>query len=1005
MAQLRFGSAGVTAREIDLSAPVKQAPTGVPAGVIGTATRGPAFVPITVGLLDDFYAKFGATDGKKFGPLAVVEWLRNAGSVTYIRVMGIGDGRKRVTDGNVAGSVNSAGFVVGEKLARESDGTLFRNDYANLGGPLGRTFLLGCLMSESAGSTIFSSAGLHDFGQDVAALPIIRGVLMTPSGVIARLSSSYTANSVAPGATDVADDSTAKGALTGSVVLLDGGNAKQEFVVLLNGHKGTDPLYPNVLTASFDMTAPNYFPNVFNTDPFDIQQAGHYLYAHYDVHPSTAEVTGSGNIITGSVTGSYITGTEELAFLTTSSLGRNVGSSTVPNYENFEDRFGYATTPWITSQRFGGTRYNLFRLHALDAGKDVSNLYKFSIENLVNSTDPNNKYGSFDLIVREFTDRDTDQRPVEAWRGLTLDPNSDRYIAKIIGDAYGFYDFDRTESEQKLVVEGQYENQSNIIRVEVSTNIENFVVDATALPVGVRGAAHLISSGSAPLTAGDEYTWVKNAVTPPVPFRPNITQGSGAKQTVQTQYYWGYQFEHVTSLATPNGSTLRNKSMQSHVKFFPNFMTNAINFVVSDNNGAVDTTENGIVDVDRFNIGLFTLENLQVVTSSVGTADPNAWEQATYVRNGNIGVDDSAKTRRLETKDFTQSNRRFLKFNFFMQGGFDGTNSFDRDEVALNNNAIRADVDDENRGQNLGPNVRAFTKAIDIMSNVVATDVQLLAVPGVRTPLVTNYALERTEARFDAMYLMDIEEIDTQGNLIRSGSQPISVQLTVNDFASRALDNSFGTAYFPDVLMTDPNTETNLFVPPSVHVLGAMALNDAIGHPWFAPAGFTRGALVTALEAKVQLKKENMDALYDVNINPLTAFPGNATSGTNPRGGVIIWGQRTLQQAASALDRVNVRRLLIDIRRQVRVIANTIIFEPNRETTLAKFSAAVTPRLQRVQALAGLERFRVVIDSSTTTQADIENNTIRGKIFVQPTKTVEFVSLDFVVSNTLQQVQ
>jgi len=146
-----------------------------------------------------------------------------------------------------------------------------------------------------------------------------------------------------------------------------------------------------------------------------------------------------------------------------------------------------------------------------------------------------------------------------------------------------------------------------------------------------------------------------------------------------------------------------------------------------------------------------------------------------------------------------------------------------------------------------------------------------------------------------------------------------------------------------------------------------------------------------------------MDVLYDVSINPLVAFPGNASGGTNPKGGVLVWGQKTLQASASALDRVNVRRLLIDIRRQVRDIARTITFEPNREATLARFSAAVTPRLQRVQALAGLERFKVVIDASTTTQADVENNTVRGKIFVQPTKSIEFVSLDFVVANNVQQ--
>jgi phage tail sheath protein FI len=183
-----------------------------------------------------------------------------------------------------------------------------------------------------------------------------------------------------------------------------------------------------------------------------------------------------------------------------------------------------------------------------------------------------------------------------------------------------------------------------------------------------------------------------------------------------------------------------------------------------------------------------------------------------------------------------------------------------------------------------------------------------------------------------------------------------------------------------------------------------MSLNDAVGHPWFAPAGFTRGALPTqALEARVKLKDEDLDALYNERINPLIAFVGAPKSGTNPASGIVIWGQKTLQIAASALDRVNVRRLLIEIRRQVREIANTILFEQNREATLARFSAAVTPRLQRIQALAGLERFRVIIDSSTTTQTDIENNTVRGKIFVQPTKSIEFVSLDFVVANNIQQ--
>jgi phage tail sheath protein FI len=185
--------------------------------------------------------------------------------------------------------------------------------------------------------------------------------------------------------------------------------------------------------------------------------------------------------------------------------------------------------------------------------------------------------------------------------------------------------------------------------------------------------------------------------------------------------------------------------------------------------------------------------------------------------------------------------------------------------------------------------------------------------------------------------------------------------------------------------------------------MGALALNDAVGYPWFAPAGFTRGALPTVQEAAVKLSKDNMDQLYDAAINPLVAFPGSSTSGVNPKGGVVVWGQKTLQAAASALDRVNVRRLLIEIRRQVRDVARTFLFEPNRAATLARFSSAVSPKLQRIQQLAGLNDFRVIIDTTTTTQQDVENNTIRGKIFDQPTKTIEFVSLDFVVANNVAQ--
>jgi len=177
-------------------------------------------------------------------------------------------------------------------------------------------------------------------------------------------------------------------------------------------------------------------------------------------------------------------------------------------------------------------------------------------------------------------------------------------------------------------------------------------------------------------------------------------------------------------------------------------------------------------------------------------------------------------------------------------------------------------------------------------------------------------------------------------------------------------------------------------------VLGAFSLNDAIGFPWYAPAGFSRGAL-NAVRSSLPLKRSNLDDLYDADINPITSFPGT---------GLVVWGQKTLLASQSSLDRVNVRRLLIDIRRSVRNIANTLLFEPNRQETLDRFNALVTPILQSIQERSGVDRYKVVIDTTTTTQADVENNTLRGKIFIQPTRTAEFIALDFVVTNAGAEV-
>ena len=1015
MAEIIFRSAGVSTREIDLSGRSSETgPVGIPAGVIGTADLGPAFVPITVANYREFARKFGNTDGEKFGPLAVSEWLKNAQALTYVRVLGVGDGKKK---NSTSGKVTNAGFTVGEKLP-QSNGLIGANPYAVPNGNLGRTHLLGCYMSESAGSSIFTDAGIigwmtsspatSSIGGRNGCSPILRGMIFAPSGVIPLLS----ASTVAATGTNSQPSNTRpaiagnhgaglQGCITGAV-----NTSNQEFRILLNGHKNTADS-PNVLSCSFDIRSSNYFSDVLNTDPSKIEEKGHFLYASYDIHPALAAVTGVGYIHPGS--GTQIGGAggpilEPIAFLTTGAHGRNAGTAGgTPDYEGFQTRFATAHSPYVISQDFGGSNFNLFRIDALDDGAGVSTKFKISIENIQKSTSDTNKFGSFDLVVRDFYDSDNERVVIEQYRGLSLNPSSDRYIARVIGDQNVFYDFDKNAGSQKIVVEGDHPVQSNLIRVKQSSVLKNGVIPDESLPLGVRGPNHLITSGTQPLhgvrsasIGGNQQVFgyasdlLKHVVEPPVPMRESVKLGLFPNDRAATYLYWGIQTTRKESPAEPNKVGLHDPTIDSFAKYFPVFRDDIRNVSVGNNEGTADSGGT-ILDCDRFNNNLFTLERIKIRTGSDGLADPAQWVSASYARAGGIPISTSEKTRAFKVDDLKKSgNRKFAKFTFILQGGFDGVNIFNEQKSKFLNTAVKREMDDSsNQGGTDGSTVAAYRKAVNIMASKTDVDIKLLAIPGIRHDSVTDFAIDAVEARFDALYIMDVEERDTLNAVVTGSIEKVHVGNTVAAFKNRSLDTSFAAAYFPDTIVTDPTTLTNVQVPPSVSVLGAFALNDAIGFPWYAPAGFSRGAL-SAVRSALPLNRANLDELYDADINPLTSFPGT---------GVVVWGQKTLLQDQSSLDRVNVRRLLINIRRSVRNVANSLLFEPNRQETLDRFNALVSPILQSIQERSGVDRYKVVIDTTTTTQADVENNTLRGKIFLQPTRTAEFVALDFVVTN------
>ena len=216
-----------------------------------------------------------------------------------------------------------------------------------------------------------------------------------------------------------------------------------------------------------------------------------------------------------------------------------------------------------------------------------------------------------------------------------------------------------------------------------------------------------------------------------------------------------------------------------------------------------------------------------------------------------------------------------------------------------------------------------------------------------------------------------------------------TIQGAIDDV--KTLDTNYVATYYPWVKILDENKNKPTWVPPSVILPGVYSNNDRIGQEWFAPAGLNRGGLTDVLEAQTRLTNLERDDLYDNRINPIATFPGQ---------GVVVFGQKTLQGKPSALDRINVRRLLINLRKFIASSSRFLVFEQNTTALRNRFLNIVNPYLEEVQANSGLTAFRLVMDDSNNTPDVVDRNQLVGQIFIQPTRTAEFIVLDFVVQPT-----
>jgi len=275
-----------------------------------------------------------------------------------------------------------------------------------------------------------------------------------------------------------------------------------------------------------------------------------------------------------------------------------------------------------------------------------------------------------------------------------------------------------------------------------------------------------------------------------------------------------------------------------------------------------------------------------------------------------------------------------------------------------------------------------YITALNLLSNADEYDFNLLLLPGVirklsnHTSVITK-AIDVCEKRGDAFVIID--SVENGVNIANITAE------------AKNMDSNYAATYWPWVQVSDKQLGKHKWVPPSVVMAGIYAFNDKVAAPWFAPAGMNRGGLETVVQAERKLTHANRDELYDAGVNPIATFPGQ---------GVTVWGQKTLQKKNSALDRVNVRRLLIKVKKFIAASSRFLVFEQNNMATRTRFLNITTPYLSQVQAQSGLNAFRVVMDESNNPPDVIDRNIIYGQIFLQPTRTAEFIVLDFTVQPT-----
>lgn len=701
--------------------------------------------------------------------------------------------------------------------------------------------------------------------------------LLHPSQVVSETNAFYN------GTTPLFEASTLASNISGSFVLGISGSYTVNSSDFPNAKGNASAVY----SASLSPSSPNFLTKLFaknagsTTDPA-------YLYTMFQVQAS-ASLAADPNLVIELQSGSF----------------------------DFEEGFKEAETPYIISQTVNGANFNLFKVHTTADGIHANYEFKIAISNIKPAGSiAGSEYGSFTLSVRAvdqaklnalgspFTTEDSDLRPnvIESFDNVNLDPNSSRYIARVIGDRYRTFQ----AGTGKVIVNGDYANRSKYIYVEVDDNVKNGVYSPELVPFGFAALFNPLPSTFSDVPAA------------------SFVSAQTSRGVYNKRVFYGFDY----------------------------------NFAGGVTAGSVTDNANYLKPIPK--TGTTTGSNVAFLLSNFNQEAGANFPSAASAYSGSIDL----------TSNTSIDSRKFI---VPFQGGADGVQPNRR--ALTGASIVAANTQGYDLNGSSGKDYSVYKNAIDILSNADEYDMNMLVMPGVIQQYhsaVIDYAAQMCLDRADTFFVFDCVGLTA------------NVTTAVSEIST--FDNNYAATYYPWVRIVDANINKPVWVPPTVVIPGVLSFNDRVAAEWYAPAGLNRGGLTSVTDAYSRLTLAERDELYEGRVNPIATFPGV---------GVCVWGQKTLQAKPSALDRINVRRLLIAVKKFIASATRYLVFEQNTATTRNRFLNIVNPYLESVQQRQGLYAFRVIMDETNNTPDIIDRNIMYGQIFLQPAKTAEFIIIDF----------